>query len=187
MRNLNSSTKFATLLISTMVIVAVWVTAVNAQVQLTENSKLALNGIGPIQVGMTVDEASRAAGAKMVKTLNSFRTEECGYFDIEGSPKGISFMVTKGRIATVNISNERVTTIRGIKIGDPEDKILKLYPQEQIQVVTGLIGGRMKRFTFVPRDVADRNYRLIFETSKNRVYRFRSGKLPDVEAVEGCS
>lgn len=164
-----------------------WVTSASGQVQLTENSKLAINGIGPIRVGMTVDEASLAAGVKMVKTLNSFRNEECGYFDIEGGPNGISFMVTKGRIATVNISNERLTTIRGIKIGDPEDKILKLYPQEQIQVVTGLIGGRMKRFTFVPRDAADRNYRLIFETGNNRVDRFRSGKLPEVEYLGGCS
>jgi hypothetical protein len=178
--------KIFTFFVGTVIIVLVWVTSASGQVQLTENSKLAINGIGPIRVGMTVDEASRAAGAKMVKTLNSFRTEECGYFDIEGGPKGISFMVTKGRIATVNISNERVTTIRGIKIGDPEDKILKLYPQEQIQVVTGLIGGRMKRFTFVPRDAADRNYRLIFETGNNRVDRFRAGKLPEVEYLGGC-
>ena len=85
MRKLKSSTKFISLLIGTIVIFAVWVTSVNAQAQLTENSKLALNGIGPIGVGMTVDEASRAAGARMVKTLSAGRTEEyCAYFELEG-------------------------------------------------------------------------------------------------------
>ena len=61
MGKLNSLTKFVTLVIATVVICTVWVTAVNAQFQLTNNSKLALNGIGSIRVGMTVDEASRAA------------------------------------------------------------------------------------------------------------------------------
>jgi hypothetical protein len=136
---------------------------------------------------MTVAEASRAAGVRLVKTLSAGRTEEyCSYFEPQGEPKGIAFMVIEGRIVRVDISNERVTTIRGIKIGDPEKKIVKLYPPEQIQVVTGLIGGRMKRFTFVPRDAADRNYRLIFDTGRNRVDRFRSGKLPEVEYIEGC-
>lgn len=44
-----------------------------------------------------------------------------------------------------------------------------------------------KYLTFVPKDATDKNYRLIFETSKNRVTRFRSGKLPEVEYIEGCS
>src|ERR687886_480873 len=44
-----------------------------------------------------------------------------------------------------------------------------------------------KYLTFVPKDAADKNYRIIFETSKNRVDRFRSGKLPEVEYIEGCS
>jgi len=30
-------------------------------------------------------------------------------------------------------------------------------------VVTSIIGGGMKRFTFVPKDAADKKYRLIFQ------------------------
>lgn len=71
-------------------------------------------------------------------------------------------VVIGDRIVRVDISKERVTTIRGVKKGDTEDKILKLYPGD-IQVVTGLIGGGMKRFTFVPKDAADKKYRLIFQ------------------------
>ncbi|TAG97198.1 MAG: hypothetical protein EAZ09_05085 [Oscillatoriales cyanobacterium] len=190
MGKLNSSTKFVTLLIGTIVIVAVWVTAVNAQVQLTENSKLALNGIGPIRVGMTVDEASRAAGVRMVKTLSAGRTEEyCAYFDLEGGPKGISFMVINNRIPRVDISNERVTTIKGAKIGDTEERIFSLYPG-QIKATRhpyqGLPPRNGKYLTFVPKDAADKNYRIIFETANNRVMRFRSGKIPEVDYIEGC-
>ena len=190
MRKLNSSTKFVTLLISTIVIVAVWVTSVNAQVQLTENSKLALNGIGPIRVGMTVDEALRAAGIQLIKQhtveLNEY---QCSYLKPKGEPEGISFMVTKGRIARVNINNKRITTIRGAKIGDTIDRIISLYPG-QIQIIkaplTSRPEGNSKHLTFVPKDTADKNYRIIFETTFDRVREFRSGKLPEVEFLEGC-
>ncbi|MBE9188496.1 hypothetical protein IQ270_28645 [Microcoleus sp. LEGE 07076] len=191
MRNFNSSTKFFILLIATIVIVAVWVTAVNAQVQLTERSKLAINGIGPIRVGMTVDEASESARIKFTKGGGGRDEYQCSYVEPKGEPKGIAFMVTKGRIARVDIfSNKQITTIKGAKIGDTEDRIISLYPG-QVQVTRHpyqrLPLTNQKYLTFVPKDAADKNYRIIFETSKNRVERFRSGKIPEVEQVEGCS
>lgn len=191
MRKLNSLPNFFTLLIGTIVIFVFWVTAVNAQAQLTERSKLALNGIGPIRVGMTVDEASESAGIKLTRSGSGGRDEyQCSYVEPKGEPKGIAFMVTKGRIARVDISSKSITTIKGAKIGDTEDRIISLYPG-QIQVTTHpyqrLPLTNQKYLTFVPKDAADKNYRIIFETSKNRVERFRSGKIPEVEAVEGCS
>jgi hypothetical protein len=189
MRNLNSLTKFVTLVIATVVICTFWITSVNAQVQLTENSKLAINGIGLIRVGMTVDEASRAVGVRLVKGYAPPPPHEefCSYFKLQGEPKGISFMVTKGRIVRVDISNERVTTIKGAKIGDTEEQIFSLYPG-QIRVIKNPLGGRGNNLTFVPRDAADSNYRLIFQTGNDkRVKYFRSGQLPQVEYIEGCS
>ena len=187
MGKLNSLTKFVTLVIATVVICTVWVTAVNAQFQLTNNSKLALNGIGSIRVGMTVDEASRAAGVRLVKSYEPLNEEFCSYFKPLGGLTGISFMVTKGRIVRVDISNERVTTIKGAKLGDTEEQIFSLYPG-QIRVIKNPLGGRGNNLTFVPRDATDSNYRLIFQTGNDkRVKYFRSGQLPQVEYIEGCS
>ncbi|MEK0194978.1 hypothetical protein [Microcoleus anatoxicus] len=191
MLNLNNLTKFVTLLIGTIVIVSMWVTSVNAQVQLTENSKLALNGIGPIRVGMTVDEASESAGIKLIISGSGGRDEyQCSYVQPKGEPKGIAFMVTKGRIARVDIfSNKQITTIKGAKIGDNEERIFSLYPG-QIKATRhpyqGLPPRNGKYLTFVPKDAADKNYRIIFETANNRVMRFRSGKIPEVDYIEGC-
>ena len=192
MRKLNTLTKFVTLLISTLVICAVLVTSVNAQPQLTENSQLAINGIGPIRVGMKVDEASQSAGIKLISNGNSGGNDEyqCSYVQPQGQLKGISFMVAKGRIARVDISNQRITTIRGAKIGNTQEQIIKLYPG-QIKVTPHPYIGRPpyngKYLTFVPKDAADKNYRIIFETSKNLVTRLRSGKLPEVGYIEGCA
>jgi len=185
MQKLNSFRKFLTFFISAVVIVSVWATSASGSVQLTERSKLALDGIGPIRVGMTVDEASRAAGVKLVTGYDDRDEYLCSYFTPQDSPKGIAFMVTKGRIARVdNFSNKRVTTIKGARIGDTEDRIISLYPG-QIQVTKHPLTNQ-NYLIFVPKDAADKNYRIIFETSKNRVKRFRSGKIPEVESIEGC-
>ena len=191
MPQLNSFRKFLTLFIGAIIVVSVWATSASGQAQLTEQSKLALDGIGPIRVGMTVDEASRVAGVRLVNRGGGRDEYLCSYFDLQAGPKGISFMVTKGRIARVdNFSNKRITTIKGAKIGDTEEQIISLYPG-QIQVTRHPYSSRPpyngKYLTFVPRDAADKNYRIIFETSKNRVERFRSGQIPEVEAIEGCS
>lgn len=191
MLNLKNSTNFVTLLIGTIVILAVWVTSVNAQAQLTERSQLALNGIGLIRVGMTVDEASKSAGIRLITSGSGGGDEyECSYVHPQVEPKEIGFMVVKGRIARVDINNKRMTTLRGAKIGNTQEQIIKLYPG-QIQVTphhyVGAPPQNGKYLTFVPKDAAEKNYRLVFETSKNRVDRFRSGKLPEVEYIEGCS
>ncbi|MEG4202709.1 hypothetical protein QUA20_02080 [Microcoleus sp. Pol7_A1] len=189
MPNLKSFKIIFTLLISTLVIVSLWAISVNAQASLTENSKLAINGIGPIRVGMTVNEASQSAGVKLVFVGSGPDAYSCSYFKPQGELKDIAFMVTKGRIARIDISDKRITTIRGAKIGDTEDRIISLYPG-QIQITKHPFPLRpnenRKHLTFVPKDVSDKNYRVIFETGNNRVYRLRSGKLPEVEFIEGC-
>ncbi len=189
MRKFNKSTKFFKLLIGTIAIIFVWVTSVNAQSQLTERSKLAIDGIGPIRVGMTVAEASRSAGVTLVKSSTLHPIEElCIYLEPQGGLKGINFMVIKDRIARVDITNKRITTIRGAKIGDSEEQIFDLYPG-QIQVTPhgeNRPPGRDRDLTFIPKDAADKNYRMIFETTYHRVTNFRSGKLPEVKYLENC-
>jgi hypothetical protein len=191
MPKLISFSKLLTLFIGVVVIVSVWATSASGQVQLTERSKLAIDGIGPIRIGMTVNEASRSAQVKFIKIPSGGRSEDlCSYMKAQEGPKGISVMVSKGRIVRIDISNERITTMRGVKIGDPEGKVFSLYPR-QIQATPHPYSSRPpyngKYLTFVPRDAADKNYRIIFETSKGHVERFRSGQLPEVEYIEGCS
>src|SRR5919199_1484434 len=95
------------------------------------------------------------------------------------------FMVISGQIARVDIyGNSRITTISGAKIGDSEDRIKSLYavritPHEYVR------GGHY--LTFIPTDTSDRQYRMVFETDGKRVKLIRSGRLPEVEYVEGCA
>lgn len=178
----SKSLKFVTSAIAASLLVSI---SANAQEKLTESSKVFINGIGSIRVGMTVAQASCAASVQLVKVQSGGEEYGCLYYEIKGRPQNVSFMVTEGRIARVNIDNKRVTTAKGAGIGNTEAKIKSLYPG-QIKVTPHTYVPKGHYLTFVPQDKADKNYRLVFETDGKRVTRFRTGKLPEVEYVEGC-
>ncbi|MBW4496794.1 MAG: hypothetical protein KME26_27715 [Oscillatoria princeps RMCB-10] len=187
MKRLNSRVKFITFFIGTLSLFFVTVLPVIAQAQLTEQSKLYIDGIGPVLVGMTVPEASRAAGRPLVSTGDSGGGSNCFYLTPEGGPRDVGFMIADGRISRIDIWREsRITTLSGAGIGDTEARIKALYPGKiQVSPHKYVQGGHY--LTFVPQDRSDSNYRLVFETDGNRVTQFRVGKLPEVEFVEGCA
>lgn len=180
---MNSKHKLLTLITATVAF-SFLIGTVLAQAKLTNQSKLTLNGIGTVRVGMTVKEATRVAGTKLVGDAPN---DNCYYVKPQGEPQNIGFMVTGGRISRVDVyKKSRVTTFSGARIGDTEAQIKSLYPG-QITVTPHKYVEGGHYLTLIPKDRAYGNYRLIFETDGKRVTQLRSGKLPEVEFVEGCS
>lgn len=157
----------------------------NSQSHLTENSKVAINGIGPVRVGMTVDEASQSAHVSLIQTSSGGESQGCFYFKPENGLDDVQFMVTQGRISRVDIFNDKTTTFSGAKIGDSENRIMSLY-SGRIQVQPHEYVQNGHYLVFTPKDQADQSYRVIFETDGDRVTSFRAGKIPEVTAIEGC-
>ena len=182
---MNSKTKLLTCLTVTIAFCSLTVGAVLAQAKLTNQSKLVINGIGAVRVGMTVSQAAKAAGIQLVG--DSPKNNSCYYVKPQGEPKNLLFMVTEDRISRVDVNkNASITTLKGAKIGDTEARIKLLYPG-QIKVTPHKYVKSGHYLTFIPKDRANQNYRLVFETDGKRVTQFRAGKLPEVEYVEGCS
>ncbi|WP_138497448.1 hypothetical protein [Nostoc sp. PA-18-2419] len=181
---MNSKAKLLTLATLTLALSSITVGAVIAQTKLTNKSKLSINGIGSVQVGMTASQARKAAGTQLV---GDSPNNSCYYLKPESEPKNLRFMLTKGRISRVDVwKNSQITTLKGAKIGDTEARIESLYPG-QIQVTPHKYVQGGHYLTFVPKEQSDQKYRVVFETDGKRVTQFRSGKLPEVEYVEGCS
>jgi hypothetical protein len=155
----------------------------SGQSQLTATSKVAIDGIGPIRVGMTIQQAEASARRRLLS--QGGKLGNCWYVKPQGGPRDISFMVIDGQIARVDIyGNSPITTVSGARIGDCEDRIKSLYavritPHEYVR------GGHY--LTFVPNDRSERQYRMVFETDGKRVKLIRAGRLPEVEYIEACA
>jgi hypothetical protein len=150
---------------------------------LTEESRLSTNGIGSVHVGMTVTEAEQASGRKFYPTKGRVRSGTCVFVSADGL-SGVDFMVINGKVVRVDVSNPRITTLRGVRIQDSEAQIKKLY-SGQIKITPNPYRGD-HFLTFYPKDQKDRDYRLIFEMNKGKVYSFIAGKIPAVDYSEGC-
>jgi hypothetical protein len=184
---MNNKAKLFTLLTGILAVSSLSVGTVLAQANLTNQSKVSVNGIGPVRVGMTVPEATKAGGIKLVSLSNApISNAGCFYIKPQGAPKGVEMMLQDGRIARVDIlKNSRITTVKGAKIGNTEAQIKSLYPG-QIQVTPHKYTQGGHYLTLTPKNSADKNYRIVFETDGKRVTNFRAGKLPEVENVERC-
>lgn len=153
---------------------------------LTANSKMTINGLGPVRVGMTVAEATQAAGVPL-KSSGEAGSPECEFYEPSDNAANIAFMVVNGRVVRADAwQGSPVTTRSGLGIGSTEAQIQAMFPgQIEIEPHEYIDGHYV---VFVPKDAGDRNYRIVFETDvAGRVLQLRSGKMPEVMWVEGCA
>ena len=139
-------------------------------------------GIGSVRAEMTVAQASRQVGTELSLPPAA---ERCAYIQPIAGLDSVMFMVVDGRIARVDVTGGRVSTVEGARVGDTEERIESLY--------AGRVEEQPHKYTdghylvVRPAARADSAYRIVFETDGNRVTRYRSGRLPEVMWVEGCS
>ena len=137
------------------------------------------DGIGNVKAGMTVEEANAALGNTLAIPA---KLQECDYVRPKTTPKGLAFMIEKGEIARVEIQpGSDIRTAAGAKIGDSEDRIKSLYPGIEVKPAKYAPGHYME---VTPKNGG--NNRIVFETDGKKVVKYRSGRLPAVEYVEGC-
>ncbi len=149
-------------------------------------SDLALNedGLGQIQIGMTLDDAVNMGLLNENPNMNT----RCDFvFPAVGAgiPDGVSAMVVKGKVVRIDVDTGAVTTEDGAKIGDTEDRVKSIYGEElQVEPHKIIPGGH---YLVMLGDSASAGKALVFETDGTRVSSFRAGRLPEVKWFEGCS
>ena len=148
-------------------------------------SDLALNedGLGQIQIGMTLDEAVNMGLLNErpdIKQACDFVFPAVG----AGIPFGVNVMVVKGKVARIDVDTGTVTTEDGAKIGDSEDKIKSIYGDElKVSPHKYIEGGH---YLTVMGDSTSAGKAMVFETDGKQVTMFRAGRVPEVAWVEGC-
>jgi hypothetical protein len=135
-------------------------------------------GIGDVKAGMSVEQANVVLGNAL--TIPA-KLQECDYVRPK-SPKNLAFMVEKGEISRVEVQpRSDIATVAGAKIGDSEDRIKSLYPGVEVKPAKYAPGHYLE---VTPKNGG--NNRIVFETDGKKVVKYRSGRLPAVEYVEGC-
>lgn len=140
-------------------------------------------GIGRINAGMSLDEARILLGDDLIVPA---KLEECDWVRVRNAPPRLLVMVDQGKISRIDVdSGTAIATAAGARIGDTEERIKSLYPGQVTVQPHKYTDGHYLVVT--PADAADKDFRIVFETDGSKVTRYRSGKIPSVQYVEGCS
>jgi hypothetical protein len=151
--------------------------------RLTPSSRVSTAGLGPVEVGMTRAQAERAGGVRLRFEAGS--SGECRYARPRDRAIRASFMFTGRVIARVDVSRRGIATASGFRVGDREAAVRRRFAGRLRITRHAYTDGWY--LEYVPRDRAERNRRVIFETDGRRVAQIRAGRLPEVRYIEGCA
>ncbi|UGQ45310.1 hypothetical protein [Massilia endophytica] len=141
-----------------------------------------IDGAGPLKVGMDFDTVNRVLGERMVRVPPELRASpECFYVIPAAEPR-VGLMFVKDVLRRVDVEEPGVLNDRGIGVGDPADKVLRLYG-EAVHV-TPADYERSERYLSVRSGSGQHGFR--FRASAGRVKSYHAGSWDQVEYMEGC-
>ena len=138
-------------------------------------------GIGPVRVGMSVDDLRRATEV----TLPAGGLASCTYVRPSGAPPGVSVMLASGQVARIDVDSSGVRTDAGISVGDSAARIGQAYAGRVTTRPHKYVSGG-EYLIVKAASPADSTLRIVFESEGGRITRLRSGRAPEVEWVERC-
>lgn len=138
------------------------------------------DGAGPVRVGMTAAEARTALG---LGASTSPAVEGCAYLAGTANTRlHANVMLTSDTVVRIDVLDTLLRTNEGARVGDSEARIKQLYAgRVTVQPHKYTSGGH---YLVVTTPDNARN-RLVFETDGRVVTRYRVGREPEVEQVEG--
>jgi hypothetical protein len=147
---------------------------------------LRADGIGIARIGMTAAQLRSAGiavhGGGITGGAAMLAGKGCEYASVPAWPL-TAVMFADGRVVRIDVRGRAIRTDRGVRIGDPATKVLRLYPGARSARDTYLPHGQDIEYTPPPPLHHDR---LVFIVDFGKVVAMRSGRMPQVEYVEGC-
>jgi hypothetical protein len=139
------------------------------------------DGIGPVNVGMTVAQLNAILGANFSMPKGK-EDQSCFYLEPKAHPQ-VAFMMIDGRLARIDVNRAGVPTESGIQVGETEAKTLKVYGP----------GLKVDPHAYTAPDGHYLTIRskegqlgLRFETYKGRIEMFYAGQADAIQYIEGC-
>ena len=146
----------------------------------TLESKLSTAGLGPVQIGHSLEDARAAVGTLMIAVPGG--SDACRHYTVQNGPEGVRFLAVDAEIVRVDIESGPITTISGYGIGSTRSEIIEAFG-DRIEEGPGL-----SAIQYVPVDEPDIDKRVVWEVDEaGAVVSLRAGRLPHIEPRVACT
>ncbi|WP_372790484.1 hypothetical protein [Paraconexibacter sp.] len=141
------------------------------------SDRITKNGLGTIQIGMTVSQIADRSGRRPDVTY--FNDRSCGTAKLGSKVYG---MFSHGRLIRIDVGTSRYRTRKGVHVRDTVKRVYARYGRRiSARPHAYVPGGKYLRVT-------TRNRRIVFETNASgKVTSVVTGRIPEVDYVESCA
>jgi hypothetical protein len=144
------------------------------------------DGIGPVRIGMTVNQVNAALGENF--SIPTDKDEQSCYYLEPRQHPDTGIMMLDNRVARVDVFlpgggisiSPTTATADGVRIGDSEARVMKLYGQKVAVSQHAYVDGHYLT-------IRSGKYGLRFETEGNKVTGFYAGTSSAIGLIEGCA
>jgi len=146
--------------------------------------QISWEALGDVKIGMTVKEAEKVLGQKLVSDSTGKPNAECYIASPKQSVNGVYFIITHWKIAASGLAYDApasIVTPANLKIGTAQNQVLKFYPKAKVEEHPYYEGGKI--FTLYSSD--QKNGMIIGADGKKVIY-IQAGQVPEVFNEEGC-
>jgi hypothetical protein len=153
------------------------------------DSVLTADGLGSVEIGMSLDQLERAVRTKLA--YNPYVNRGCSVVTTpQMEPRGLSFTIEQKRLTRINLEfygndprSLATKTDAGIGLGSPEEAVTKAYIGH-IRITPNAADPTW-RTLYV--DKPDHSRGIVFETDGKKVKSIRAGEYPTITSNISCN
>ncbi len=153
--------------------------------KLVNSSAVSTAGIGPLTFGLTVPNAEKALGARLLPDAAFPSGGQCIVVKPEAGADAVWFTVWKNTIERLDVRPPgKVKTRSGAGIASTEAQLKALFTDR----LTFTANPSGKTAVYTPQDAANADFRIIFELDLGGIVTsYRAGRVGVVEASAPCA
>lgn len=142
---------------------------------LPRSAKITTAGLGAIKIGMTERQVEKAGKRAITREgdLNGCSSATLG--------SKVFGLFTGNRLARIYVNSRRYATKSGLRVGATEAQVRAAYGSQLV----------VRPHKYDPNghymEVRDGNRKVVFATDGSRVGEISTGRLPEIDYVEGCA
>ena len=145
--------------------------------------RVTFTAYGPVRIGMSPKAIEIALGAKLKRDAADADSAGCEYVASSRGYEGIGFMLINQRLARIDVSAPKVSTLSGARVGQSQEEVLALYPgrvKVSPHFYTAPDGDYLTMLSH------DKKHGMRFETNHGKVTVYYAGTAEAIQYVEGC-